>query len=316
MCICFIHLNDDPAVFPFRVCLASNRDESINRPAERLQRWPGPDADIIGGRDATMGKENGTWLAVNGRTGRLGCLLNYRDRSFQPSSPGNGVQRLARGTLVPDFLRSSSSAQTFTDQLSQRKDAYEPFLLLMIDPKTTPAAVEGHFFTNFNSQHVAFWSDQSTNQSNGISRKSFAFGNSHPDKPFMKVDAGLRLFEDIVAAHGGAKTDEKSNRNFTDQLLALLSHDTSFYPDDALQNSFPVGFPEEYFTKLSSIFVKAPEKNYGTRTQTLFLLDFEGKATMVERDTTPDIFSRGEERVPLDSPSGGDRVVRVEFALS
>ncbi|GAU97030.1 hypothetical protein RvY_08393 [Ramazzottius varieornatus] len=309
MCICFVLINNIPSKFPFRICLASNRDEYFTRPSAPLQRWPSPNHHIIGGRDLTPGKENGTWAAVNSLNGKIAFLLNVRNR--QPLLPDTAPERRGRGGLVPDFLRSPHSVADFARDLSLRGQEYDPFLLLMLEPNGTSGAYEGHYLINVDSQHKVFKSDNEA--------KAFVFSNSHPDKPFLKASSGLKLFETILSNYEGMpRLSDNSREKLQSSLFELLSTETQFFPDPALIESFPENFPQMFLERVSSINVVAHEKEYGTRAQTVMLLDFEGSMQVVEKDTLPDQYRRPRlsgTANELGQQEGLERTIRMSFPL-
>ena len=58
----------------YRLVIASNRDEILSRPADRIGRWR-DNEKVIGGRDISGG---GTWLGMSDG-GRWSCILNVRE---------------------------------------------------------------------------------------------------------------------------------------------------------------------------------------------------------------------------------------------
>ena len=72
----------------YRLVIASNRDEILSRPADRLGRWRG--TKVIGGRDIAGG---GTWLGMTDG-GRWSCILNVREPESAPeNAPSRGGLR-------------------------------------------------------------------------------------------------------------------------------------------------------------------------------------------------------------------------------
>jgi uncharacterized protein with NRDE domain len=93
VCLLVLGLRAHPL---YRLVVAANRDEFLDRPAEAARFWPGGEG-LLAGRDARAG---GTWIGVT-RAGRFAALTNVRDpRSFDPSAP-------SRGALVVRFLSDS-----------------------------------------------------------------------------------------------------------------------------------------------------------------------------------------------------------------
>ena len=89
MCLILFAYHVNPR---YKLILTANRDEFYDRPTATAHFWE--DApQVLAGRDLAHG---GTWLGVT-RTGRFGCVTNYRD----PRQPKGTV---SRGNLVSDFL--------------------------------------------------------------------------------------------------------------------------------------------------------------------------------------------------------------------
>ena len=86
----------------YRLVIASNRDEILSRPADRLGRWR-DNEKVIGGRDRTGG---GTWLGMSDG-GRWSCILNVREpESAREIAPSRGelCATLRVRTACPDDL--------------------------------------------------------------------------------------------------------------------------------------------------------------------------------------------------------------------
>ncbi|XP_055343336.1 transport and Golgi organization protein 2-like [Paramacrobiotus metropolitanus] len=276
MCVIFIAINKDPAKNPYRICLASNRDEYFARPSLRIHRWDEPYGTIIGGRD---GQHGGTWLAINTDNGRIGVLLNLRDRDMLSVQ---NTEKTSRGTLVPSYLTSSLSTEDFIENLKMTAHCYDPFILIMLEA-VTDGNYDGYCFSNNKSYVKKFaWDEQQSEVFAG-------FGNSHPDNPYLKVKNGLGQFINIVNTTPATTVPlvQPIGDRFTDALLKFLSCTDRHFPDETLVACFPVGFPDEFLAALSSLNVQAYEKGYGTRAQTLLLVDFERNCFMLEKEIIP-----------------------------
>lgn len=106
----------------YRLILAANRDEFLNRPTAPLGfHFPGE--EILCGLDLQAG---GTWLAVSG-AGRIGGITNYRDPAR------NIIDAPSRGDLVLDYLRSGLSTKAFLAESTANRDIYNGYNLLLID---------------------------------------------------------------------------------------------------------------------------------------------------------------------------------------
>ena len=99
MCVVFWASNAHPR---YVLVVASNRDEYIDRPTQRLHRWAG--SAVVAGRDARAG---GTWLAAGASIPRWGVLTNITAAKV-PLVDGAP----SRGSIVPDWLEPSEPAAT------------------------------------------------------------------------------------------------------------------------------------------------------------------------------------------------------------
>ena len=79
--------------------------------------------------DMEPGREGGTWLALNYKTGRIGVILNLN--GVPKSAEGKG-----RGFLVRDYITSPNSTMEHANKLhkiNQETQCYNPFNLVMVD---------------------------------------------------------------------------------------------------------------------------------------------------------------------------------------
>lgn len=74
------------------------------------------------------GREGGTWLALNEKTGKIGILLNLN--GIQKSVQGKG-----RGFLIKNYLMSMESTKNYAQNLVKYSSDYNPFNLVMIEIK-------------------------------------------------------------------------------------------------------------------------------------------------------------------------------------
>lgn len=129
MCLIAFALDHHPR---YRLVLAANRDEFLDRGTEPARFWS--DAPhLLAGRDRLAG---GTWLGVTTR-GKLAAVTNYRDPRQQVADPPS------RGNLVADYLRDDKMTPAdLRVHLLSRGDAYDGFNLIY------GTVAELHYFTN------------------------------------------------------------------------------------------------------------------------------------------------------------------------
>lgn len=254
MCLLLLYVSSPAAPGRYRVILASNRDESFNRPAKPAHFWE-RNRNVVGGMDMTPDKEGGTWLAAS-RQGRIGVLLNVAGTSSDPKKKG-------RGFIVSDFLTSVESDLEHLVQLQAQASDYNPFHLVTVDLKN-PLIPLRHF-CNIDPKVTEF------------SEGCYSFCNSSLKKPYRKAIAGREKLEDIVSRLGNT-TDSKEE--LVSSLVSLLRSEEQHSPDpviDALPDQTP-----EMRNSLSAICVRPPEGTSGTRTNTVILVDEHGQVDFYE----------------------------------
>ena len=233
--MCLIAWNWQPGgALPLLVL--ANRDEFYARPALALHAWPC--GQVLAGKDAQAG---GTWLGLGrglglGSQSRFAAITNFREpvtaRSDAPT----------RGTLVPDFLQSGSSAAEYLERLRARASLYNPFNLLLFD---------GMALLGFESH-----SGRTLELAPGIG----AVSNAGFNTPWPK----LRRLSQSLQAHASLSESDPT------QLLALLEHRASA-PDADLPAT---GVPLALERALSPVFIQTPD--YGTRASSVVLVRAQG----------------------------------------
>ncbi|HWQ39419.1 MAG TPA: NRDE family protein [Burkholderiales bacterium] len=106
----------------YRLVLAANRDEFLDRPTAVASFWKDAPS-VLGGRDLSKG---GTWLGVT-LDGRWAAITNYRE-GVRPD-PG---QR-SRGLLAADYLTAAVDARSYATRLEAQLWRYAGFSLLLGD---------------------------------------------------------------------------------------------------------------------------------------------------------------------------------------
>lgn len=248
MCLILFALNAHPD-YPF--ILAANRDEFIKRPAHKAHWWhyfP----TVLGGMDMEAG---GTWLGIT-RTGRFTALTNVRDlTNINPDAP-------SRGELTYKFLTQNLTNEDFAALLERKGKQYNGLNIL---------------WGNLTERELYWYS----NYGEGIERITSGIhgvSNALLDTPWYKVEEGKAKIQKIMNSE-----DARSPENLTSALLMMLQDRTK--PDDSRLPDTGVGI--EWERQLSSMFILAPEKQYGTRCSTVILLDAKQEVHFTESRFTP-----------------------------
>jgi len=263
MCINFLYTSQDPLKDKYKVILAMNRDEFFKRPTSKCD-WTD---DVLAGRDQEPGREGGTWLGINSK-GCIGFLTNIYAGKHQSGA--------GRGFLVIDYLRGGSSgskAKDYLTNLSLSDTVYSPFNLMLLEPVNDHYSI--HYYCKGHPNCVV-------NESIGPHKLEPGFHSisNHPkDQPYRKTQYGHDRFSEIV-------TENSDDRDeMIERLFELMKVKTSFHPDPQMikqagLNSAMSAFHE----KLACVNVDIADKDYGTRTTSIVLIDNEDNATFIEKD--------------------------------
>ena len=275
MCLVALALGAS-ARFPFVV--AANRDEYFDRPAAPLGWWsPGADAPaVLGGRDLRGG---GTWLGLTA-AGRLALLTNVRE------PPRHADAAPSRGELVTRWLRGDATPDAYAASLAG--GGHHGYNLVAADLR------QGSVFhlSNRGAPHSAL--------GNGV----HGLSNAGLDTPWPKVNALKARLAAALQAH-----DELAGLEAA--LFGALA-DRAEASADALPAT---GVPLDWELALSSPFVHAPARGYGTRCSTLVVAErgTQGLRTHVVERSFDAGAPAGERRVVLDDwpPQGEAQSARV-----
>jgi uncharacterized protein with NRDE domain len=107
----------------YPLIVAANRDELHQRPSSPAAWW-GDTPRILAGRDLVAG---GTWLGVDER-GRFAAVTNVWEAGRERQKG-----ELSRGRLVTDYLRGQHGAGAYAAALGDRRAAFAPFNLLLLE---------------------------------------------------------------------------------------------------------------------------------------------------------------------------------------
>ncbi|CAL8297025.1 transport and Golgi organization protein 2 homolog isoform X1 [Gadus morhua] len=252
MCILFFKFDPRPASKnAYRLILAANRDEYYSRPTKAADYWAS-NGDILSGLDLENGKEGGTWLGVT-KTGRLAAITNYLEPKLNPDAKG-------RGFLVANYLIDRDlDSFSYLKKLSTEGHLYNGFNLLTAE---------------FNAKEdiVSYYGNRGSSQPIRLKSGIYGLSNSLLETPWRKLDHGKCLFTSVVE-------QQLSGDRLVQDLITVLNNQ-ELTTDPAIQRQGQ-GFDNGILPALSSVCVRTP--HYGTRTNTVVLIDTAGAVTFVER---------------------------------
>jgi len=300
MCIIFFSYEVSPR---YRLILGSNRDELKNRPALNAHFWL-DHSHILGGRDDV---QKGTWLAFS-KHGKFAALTNFwgppADRKANGKETQNGessngktdnanASLPSRGNLIPDFLLTHRQAdhnmanndieetkhendhpdnqeenrqqqpkkrikleqelegEIYLKKLEKEGENFNGFSLILFDFKTSWAA----YFNNIEKKRIS------------LEKGVYGLSNNTLDSPWPKVLKGKNLFHNLHSLE-----PELTEEDLIQKIFEIMSDQEK-----------KEGHLDEQ--KWNNVFVHSTvgDDHYGTRTQTVVLVDYEDNVTFVEK---------------------------------
>lgn len=260
MCLLFVYQNPEPKEGEYKIVLVNNRDETYTRPSKPAHFWD-KHPNIIGGMDMEIGREGGTWLAMN-KTGKIACLLNI----LQPKNEFIEKKTFSgRGFLVVDYLVENISSSEYIKKTTDSGLLYNDFNYITLEPISDKYNI--HYYSNTN---------------NIIEKKTpgvHGFGNCLPTYKWNKVLKGENKMSEIIEAFGTIKNEDK----LVDALFRMMANKESTWPDKLIADQGR-GYEDSFLEPISSICVENPKVDYGTRTTTIILVEWSGRVLYKERN--------------------------------
>ena len=247
--------------------IASNRDEQWARPTQPLQAWELPSGKwVYSGRDLQAG---GTWLGL-AQDGRVAMLTNVRSWPIEAAP-------CSRGDLVTGWLDSAADWQDWITAIDPAR--YAGFNLVLGDLGTSRWAWLSNRAVNSRGADEAGlppgW------QGRSLGPGCYGLSNAGLDTPWPKTLA----LKEALARH----LSQRAHADGVQDLLQALRAMGEAH-DDHLPRT---GAPIDLERRLSSAFVHAPERGYGTRSS---LIVHAGAGSLVLQEWThqPRAFAEGE----------------------
>lgn len=224
----------------FPLVVAANRDEFLARPAARLGWWTPASGGpaLLAGRDLKAG---GTWLGLTAQ-GRLAMLTNVRSPSLQDSAAPS------RGQIVLQWLAGSEPTDRFWMRTALL--GYNGFNLIAADFK----------------RGECFWASNLGAHPKRLERGTYGVSNASLDTAWPKTIALKASLRHALSTAGSVDA-------LSAALFAALA-DRHLADDADLPST---GVPLDLERQLSAAFIRAPERQYGTRCSTLVISERVGR---------------------------------------
>ncbi|KAG8011700.1 Transport and Golgi organization protein 2-like protein, partial [Nibea albiflora] len=242
------------------------------------------------GLDLEYGKEGGSWLGINKR-GKMAALTNYLEGHPNPDAQG-------RGFLVSNYLMDKDQdSYSYLKKVSTESHLYNGFNLITAEFKnlfelnkknsgSTDMHIPGVKYQGWmNSGHlkeelskqdiVCYYGNRGSPEPIHLKPAGiYGLSNSLLDTPWKKLLQGKHHFTSVVS------DQSLSGDGLVQELLGVLNNEELNTPDPA-QESQGDGYSKPMIQALSAVCVRSP--HYGTRTNTIILIDAEGNVTFTER---------------------------------
>ncbi|KAK2902461.1 hypothetical protein Q8A73_012207 [Channa argus] len=254
MCIIFFKFDPRPvSKNAYRLILAANRDEVYSRPSKAADFW-GTNSDILSGLDLEFGKEGGSWLGINKR-GKLAAVTNYMEGRLNPDAQG-------RGFLVSNYLIDKDlDSYAYLKKVSAEGQLYNGFNIITAEFKAK-------------QDIVCYYGNRGSPEPIRLNPGIYGLSNSLLDTPWKKLLKGKQHFTSVV------NNQSLSSDGLVQELLGILNNEDLNSPDP-LQEMQGDGFSKPMIQALSAVCVRS--SHYGTRTNTIILIDAEDNVTFTER---------------------------------
>jgi uncharacterized protein with NRDE domain len=218
-------------------CLSFNRDEFFDRKTNSIHLW---EDGFLAGKDALFG---GTWLGYH-PNGRFAFLTHHRN----PILYQNGMN--SRGNLVLDYLKSKISPMNYCEQISNIKDSFNGFNLVVGD---------------LNKKRQFYVSNRHNSIIQLDNNNCHSLSNGTIDSIWPKTIKSKKIIE----KYQKSKNFHKLIRDqFTDKNTSTI---------EELQYT---GVSQEIEILLSPLFIITPQ--YGTRSNTVISVDKSMKFEILE----------------------------------
>ncbi|GAO47496.1 DUF833-domain-containing protein [Saitoella complicata NRRL Y-17804] len=280
----------------YHLILLSNRDEFLDRPTASLDWWTHPPTNtkVLSARDL-LRPEQGTWLGVN-EHGKLGVLTNFREEDVQKISGDR-----SRGQMVKDYLTSRyGTVEEFVEAMIEEgsQKGVGGFSLVCGDLRVRSgeegvgrmAIVSNRIGKSAaNDKAGPDWIlEKGSVETEGLSNSVFL-------EPWPKVNEGTKYLEEVLR---DSQKAGRSQEELVESLFEILSRD-NLPPEPTIQDLrdsifvriFPVPWTVPADTTASGCAddetlrkpAETPIRLYGTRQQSVILVDKQGQITFIER---------------------------------
>ncbi|XP_059975146.1 transport and Golgi organization protein 2 homolog isoform X5 [Mesoplodon densirostris] len=175
---------------------------------------------------------------------------------------GNNNEVLS-GELVAQFLTSDVDSLSYLKKVSTEGHLYNGFNLIAADLSTEKGDV------------ICYYGNRGEREPVALAPGTYGLSNALLETPWRKLCFGKRLFLEAVE-----RAQALPKAALAAQLLDVLNNEEAQLPDPAIEDQGRE-YVQPILSKYAAVCVRCPD--YGTRTNTVILVDADGHVTFTER---------------------------------
>ncbi|KAM5226374.1 transport and Golgi organization protein 2 homolog isoform 9-T10 [Hipposideros larvatus] len=175
---------------------------------------------------------------------------------------GNNNEILS-GELVAHFLTTDVDSLTYLKKVSAEGHLYNGFNLIAADLSTEKGDV------------ICYYGNRGEPEPVVLAPGTYGLSNALLETPWRKLCFGKQLFLEAVERSQALPKDV-----LIAQLLDVLNNEEAQLPDPAIEDQGRE-YVQPILNKYAAVCVRCPD--YGTRTNTIILVDADGHVTFTER---------------------------------
>ncbi|XP_078492164.1 transport and Golgi organization 2 homolog [Ciona intestinalis] len=261
MCIVFFQINHS-CIAKHKLIIAANRDEKFNRPTQPAG-FLVDNPNILCGLDLQPDVKGGTWFGVN-KQGKFAFLTNY----LTPIDDAH-TNKVSRGFIVQNFLENEMNPhQYIANTLMSREHRPHHF-------------VGGQFTNDCQNMDVSYFGSHDSSSPLKLADGIYSLACSTLGTKWRKVDHGSNKFRNVIL-NSNSSTEDLMDNLFTD----VLSDKTPLYPDELVKKQSGSYLPEDFLKLYCSVMVSG-HTEYGTRMQTVLIVDDNNQLYFAEKTINP-----------------------------
>ncbi|XP_053520894.1 transport and Golgi organization protein 2 homolog isoform X2 [Artibeus jamaicensis] len=197
---------------------------------------------------------------------RLILAANRDEFYHRPSKTADfwgGNNEVLSGELVAHFLTTDMDSFSYLKKVSTEGHLYNGFNLLAADLSTEKGDV------------ICYYGNQGEPTPIVLAPGTYGLSNALLETPWKKLCFGKQLFLEVVEQSQALPKDV-----LIAQLLDVLNNEEAQLPDPAIEDQGRE-YVRPILSKYAAVCVRCP--GYGTRTNTIILVDADGHVTFTER---------------------------------